>query len=259
MLQSETEKEITTPEKGTPFRRDPGLGEKYELPWIAKRLTHKLRNPLGVITTAASQLEMSAGEPLDEDDVSFLTSIVAAADDLEGILGRFLLFTGAYRLCADRVSLNEIAGWEIESAKLVYGSDRVDVEYSLDSSPLEIYGDYQLLSAMISNVIENAFEAVSEVENGKVSLRTELLENRLGVTVTDNGPGITVQNTATVLCPFVTTKPGKTGIGLTIADYAARMHGGDLVVTSCEAGTVVKIKVTIGNERRRSHAVDTDC
>jgi two-component system sensor histidine kinase FlrB len=50
--------------------------------------------------------------------------------------------------------------------------------------------------------------------------------------VTDTGEGIEKKNIGTVFHPFFTTRPGKMGLGLTLARNVAKAHGGTLELRS---------------------------
>jgi signal transduction histidine kinase len=67
------------------------------------------------------------------------------------------------------------------------------------------------------------------------------------VLVRDEGQGMSPEDLAGALTPFVTTRPGGTGLGLPIARQVAYAHGGDLEITS-EPGVGTQVRVTLGLE-----------
>jgi two-component system sensor kinase FixL len=58
----------------------------------------------------------------------------------------------------------------------------------------------------------------------------------LNVTVSDTGPGIPEEIAEQLFQPFVTTKAGGMGIGLSISRRIIESHGGELSVSRNEAG-----------------------
>jgi signal transduction histidine kinase len=96
--------------------------------------------------------------------------------------------------------------------------------------PTEAYIDARSLESAIYNLVLNACQAATgstHVPEVKVHL-TEV-DERICVTVSDNGSGIPVSVSRTLFNPFVTAeKPNGTGLGLTLARRIAEEHGGSV-------------------------------
>ncbi|TPV32759.1 GHKL domain-containing protein [Paucihalobacter ruber] len=95
----------------------------------------------------------------------------------------------------------------------------------------------QDIGRVLLNLINNAFQAVKEVENPKVVVATKHIDNTVQITVSDNGPGIPEAIKDKIFQPFFTTKPtGQgTGLGLSMSyDIITKGHGGELNVDSKE-------------------------
>lgn len=231
-----------------------------ELPWIAQRLVHKLRNPLSVVMTAASQLEGTAGEPLDDDDIFFLRNIIEASEQLNEILERFDSFAGNRRLEVDFCDINEICTQEIDRGAMsgIVSTGTIETDLRLDKRVGTVPGDYALLQSMVRNVVENARESIAENGSGTINMRTTRKDDIIWICIEDTGPGVPAADIDAVVCPFVTTRSGKTGIGLTIAQTIARRHGGDLTIHSESGVTRIEITLSDNSEGRSRNAVDFD-
>jgi len=92
----------------------------------------------------------------------------------------------------------------------------------------------QDIGRVLLNLINNAFQAVRQVENPKVMVATKQLDNVIQITVIDNGPGIPDSIKDKIFQPFFTTKPtGQgTGLGLSLSYDIVKAHGGQLEFTS---------------------------
>jgi len=96
--------------------------------------------------------------------------------------------------------------------------------------PAEADIDARNLESAIYNLLLNACQAAARsthVPEVKVHLRE--VDERIYVTILDNGPGIPASVRRTLFEPFVTAgKPNGTGLGLTIARRVAEEHGGSV-------------------------------
>jgi signal transduction histidine kinase len=87
------------------------------------------------------------------------------------------------------------------------------------------------------NFLENAVDACvtdSKEKTGyRVVLKCESNPDAIGMSVEDNGMGMTSEQLKRLFTVFYSTKGIKgTGLGLFIADQIIRQHGGDIVVES---------------------------
>ncbi len=104
----------------------------------------------------------------------------------------------------------------------------------------------QDIGRVLLNLINNAFQAVAEVENPKVTLITQQLNNSITIRVADNGPGIPENIRDKIFQPFFTTKPtGQgTGLGLSLSYDIVKAHGGELKVeTKLGEGSTFNIQL----------------
>ena len=217
------------------------------LSWIASRLTHKLRNPLGVIMTAASQIELTEGQTIGEDELFFLNSVLRAAENLNEVLTDFALFA-AVKFCPedtfDIVSLCRIA---LSEATAAHGEENSSCLASFDSDVEEcmMQGDRELFRVMVEKIIENAKDAIAGKPDGNLSIAVSQSDIAIKIRFSDNGPGIPKEIRDIAIEPFVTGKPGQAGLGLAIARRMTILHGGTLEVQSADnAGTTVTLTFT---------------
>ncbi|MEO8721256.1 MAG: ATP-binding protein [Ginsengibacter sp.] len=113
----------------------------------------------------------------------------------------------------------------------------------------------QDIGRVILNLFNNAFYAVKEQKSKNlisyepiVSVSTKKFENRVCITVSDNGSGIPQKVLDKIFQPFFTTKPtGEgTGLGLSLSYDIIKAHGGEIKVESIEnEGTKFIIQLPI--------------
>jgi two-component system sensor histidine kinase FlrB len=106
---------------------------------------------------------------------------------------------------------------------------------------VELDGNRTALTAALTNLVNNAFEAAPDVI---VTLEAKLRGDRVEFTVRDNGPGIAPSIQSRVFEPFFSTRPAGTGLGLAVVKTVAEAHGGDLALHSdVDRGTRIEINL----------------
>lgn len=97
---------------------------------------------------------------------------------------------------------------------------------------MKISMDSNLMTQAVMNIIRNSLDAVANVANPRVDISVSISDGVPFITIKDNGPGLpeTVRNN--LFQPFITTKQGGSGIGLSLTRQICRLHGGDLTISS---------------------------
>lgn len=99
--------------------------------------------------------------------------------------------------------------------------------------------DWSRLRRMLDAVMSNA---TTHAGPGAITISLELTDDEIALEVSDSGPGMSPDQVATALEPFVSHgSTAGVGIGATIADRLARAAGGSFELHSDGAGTTVAI------------------
>ena len=94
--------------------------------------------------------------------------------------------------------------------------------------------------------MHNGVDAVLETA-GEVAMSWSATADAVEISVIDEGAGIS--GTANLFVPFFTTKPGGTGIGLTLARQIAEAHDGVLTLSDrsgAARGTIARLRLPAG-------------
>jgi signal transduction histidine kinase len=209
---------------------------------MSASLAHEIRNPLASIRSAVEQL---ARMPRASEDEQILSSLVQReADRLSRILGEFLDFARTNAAKIQRVNLIDIAR---NAARLAGAHPNrapgVEIRDFFPSTPLMMDADEDLLHRAMYNLLLNAIQA--SPPNGEIRIEAgELSASQLpqgnqkfekgayAILVTDKGAGVPPEIRDRLFDPFVTTKPGGSGLGLSIVQRAAEAHGGLVTVSA---------------------------
>lgn len=210
-------------------------------------LRHELNNRIAPIMGYADML-IEASE--EERKKRWAASISAATQDMADLIEALRnlqdLETGTYELTKRRIPVGVILETVIENLK-ASGSHEVDVVFTPAESEAEIEVDVNLMNGVFLNLLKNAAEHVSSIEEEKVvSVSVTKQYDRILISITNGGPPIPEDRLDSFFEKFNTKgKEGGTGLGTTYAALVTRAHGGDISVTSTqETGTTVT--VTLG-------------
>jgi signal transduction histidine kinase len=112
--------------------------------------------------------------------------------------------------------------------------------------PAEADIDARNLESAIYNLLLNACQAATHSTHApEVKIHLAEADERIYVTILDNGPGIAASVRRTLFDPFVTAgKPNGTGLGLTLARRIAEEHGGSVCLEESNRGTVFTLSLT---------------
>ena len=106
----------------------------------------------------------------------------------------------------------------------------------------EISADPELLHRALANLVLNAIDAMPE--SGELTIATKMMGNRVDISVTDTGSGLTPEECERLFTPYYTTKQHGTGLGLAIVQSVVSDHGGKISVQSAkEKGTTFRIEL----------------
>jgi two-component system, NtrC family, nitrogen regulation sensor histidine kinase NtrY len=112
-------------------------------------------------------------------------------------------------------------------------NENIQVSWEIKPPDLEIVADNKQIAQVLINLLKNSVEALKNQPGGKIILKSEInTDNKVFISVTDNGPGITNELLDKIFIPFFTTKENGSGIGLSLSRQIIQMHGGSLKVDS---------------------------
>jgi len=106
---------------------------------------------------------------------------------------------------------------------------KVDVEFVEGISDVSM--DKIQIQQVVLNLIRNAIDAMQGVPAKKLTIKTVEDADGAVVSVSDTGPGLAEEVAARLFQPFVTTKEGGMGIGLSVCRSIVEAHGGRIWAT----------------------------
>lgn len=126
---------------------------------------------------------------------------------------------------------------------------RVDVRFRPSTLP-KIKGSAAEFVQVWSNIIKNACDAMERTDQPHIDIQTKLSNQRILVTIANNGPEIDEQTRRKIFQPNFTTKKGGLsfglGLGLSIVKRIISENGGTVVVKSDKERTIFRVKLPLG-------------
>ena len=215
---------------------------------VAQRIAHEIKNPLTPIQLSADRIR---GYALRLEDKSLKDrtqmhelilqcagTIGEEVHSLKNLVDEFSRFARFPQVKPVPTQLNQI----VESSLGFYaGSDNnITIQTELSPELPLIAADPELLRRVISNLVRNASEALSDApgknasnnSNREILIRTRYLEDSDSVelTVADSGSGISPEHKEGLFLPFFSTKENGMGLGLAIVRRIIDEHQGTIRV-----------------------------
>jgi len=206
---------------------------------LAASLSHEILHPIATARNNARAgtrfLEMNP--PNLEEAREALACVVRDTDRAKDIIGRLRDHIKKAPPRKESFGLNEAINEVLVMVRSAITKNKIAVSNHLMDRLVPIRGDRVQLQQVLVNLILNAVEAMSSVEDGvrELSIRTEQREtDSILFAVQDSGPGINPGDLERVFEPFYTTKTSGIGMGLSICRSIINGHGGRLWVTPNE-------------------------
>ncbi len=191
---------------------------------------HKIKNSLGALQTAASQLSLQYGEVITDDDLSLIRIIESSAENITGIVERFGTYSTCRMKSCEPVDLGNIISGLVTRFRRD-NNTVCDILLIASDTPVFIAGDRDQIETAVAELLDNA--CLSGREHGpiRVTLKKEIdtifltIEN--GMAPSDRRQKMTAE---TIMEPFISTQNNRAGMGLPIARKVIADHGGTLGV-----------------------------
>ncbi|BFR47528.1 two-component sensor histidine kinase [Nitratidesulfovibrio sp. HK-II] len=213
---------------------------------LAAGVAHEINNPLAIINEkaglASDLMELARDFPERDRFRALVDAILRSVERCRSITHRLLGFSRRMDVNIEQLDVNDVLKETMSFLEQEALHRSITTSASLDQAMPRIASDRGQLQQVFLNILNNAFAAVPD--GGSVTLATWLRDpDTVGVSIKDNGKGMSDEVLRHIFEPFFTTKKTSgTGLGMFITYGIIRRLGGDIAVQSKEgAGTTVTV------------------
>jgi two-component system sensor histidine kinase CpxA len=224
---------------------------------LLKDVSHELRSPLARLSVALGLARQRATPEVAPELESSLNRIELEADRLNQLIERLLtisrLESGTDGLRNTMLSLRKLVEQVAHDAEYETPGRGCRVTTPAEAADeFLVEADPDLLRSAVENVVRNATRYTAEGTTVEVRLERQqaVSGEEIVVRVLDSGPGVPDEALPKIFEPFYrlddarNRQTGGAGLGLSIADRAIRLHGGQLRASNRkEGGLEVEIRI----------------
>jgi signal transduction histidine kinase len=230
---------------------------------VSDNIAHDLKTPL---TRLRTRLETVLREPTGPEAMrAAVEATIAEADQLIGVFDALLKIArveagapGEGRVTFDAAALVEDLG-ELYQPVVEEVSGRLEVRAR---GPIPLPANRALVAQALTNLLDNALKYGAPADGGPpaLTLSAEAVGGEVRFTVTDRGPGIPAGERARAVERFVRldasrSRPGS-GLGLSLVQAVARLHGGRLELSDASPGLAVTLAIPVAMADNGSKRVE---
>ena len=203
---------------------------------LAAGVAHEINNPLAIINQKAGLMkdliETASNFKEKQKFIELTDAILKSIERCSTITHRLLGFARRMDVEYEDLSLNDVMQEVISFLEKEAIHRNIKIELHLDENLPRVSSDRGQLQQVFLNILSNAFAALSD--NGNIIIRTwDEDTETVGVSIQDDGCGMSEKDLENIFEPFFTTKKGYgTGLGLPITYGIIKKMSGTIIVDS---------------------------
>jgi C4-dicarboxylate-specific signal transduction histidine kinase len=186
---------------------------------LSAGIIHEINNPLNFATTGLYVLK-NQGQQLAKEEPDEFTDILHDVEDgvkrVKDIVADLRSFTHPGSEDRGQVRISEVATTALRLLSAEW-KEKVEIELKVPTD-LECRANKNKLTQVFVNLIQNALDALNSrseaTESPLIRIVGHRVENKIHISIRDNGEGIEPENLNKVFDPFFTTRPVGKGMGM---------------------------------------------
>jgi len=225
-----------------------------------ENMSHEIRTPLNAIVGYSEMID----DCINEQDYNTIKDLIGSFKEVMyrvlnlygNIVEVFQIDSGELRLDMVILNVNQVLKSVYNKKKEKAQKKNLNFYLRLNENDLNIKIDWVRFERIINSLVDNA---IKYTDSGDVVISSDIINNKVQITIADTGRGIKTDNILSLYEPFVQDEDGYTrkyegaGLGLTIAYKLTMLMGGKLDINSNEnIGTSIVLTFPRSNSRDKN-------
>ncbi|WP_298518568.1 HAMP domain-containing sensor histidine kinase [uncultured Kordia sp.] len=211
-------------------------------------MSHEIINTITPISSLAENLDSLLQDEPDEDTLEELSQGLKIIKKRSSHLNNFV---NTYRQLSELplpdkkdINFTETVQQTLDLFAQEFKEKNIQLDFHHKEN-IQLLADKQQLEQVVINLISNCLYALKEAENPTITVTINADNNRVHLTVSDNGIGISKKIKNNIFIPYFTTRKEGSGIGLTLTKSIVEMHDGTIFFKSENGLTTFTLSFSI--------------
>lgn len=203
-------------------------------------VSHELKTPLTSMLAFTDILKRNKNDHLSEKELEYLTVIQRNGHRLSILIDDLVdvakFDAGTLQISINEFDVRELLDDIVQSFEPIMEGKQQDLRLTAPEGPILLNGDQARIAQVVTNLISNASKY--SPKGTSVIVEANVAGDRLGISVSDSGQGISEEDQDKLFNPFFRVEsdvesavPG-TGLGLAISRSIVELHDGEINVES---------------------------
>ncbi|MFC0022639.1 ATP-binding protein [Neobacillus cucumis] len=211
---------------------------------MAAGIAHEIRNPLSSLK-GFTQLQHERFP----DTNDYYPIMIQEIDRINSIVDDLMYIGKPKKIMFEKASIEEIVAYTLSIIQYQAERQGITIETIMAGPLPPLHCDEKQLKQVFINLIKNAIEAMPL--GGRIQIHVKVIDKqqKLTISIQDEGVGIANENILNLGEPFFTTKKDGTGLGLMVTNQIINDHFGEIKIESfLNVGTKVIVILPIINK-----------
>mgnify|MGYP005989853645 CR=1 FL=1 len=194
-------------------------------------MSHEIINTITPISSLSENLDSLLQEEIDDE--TFL-EISQGLKIIKRRSHHLTQFVDTYRTLAElpmpkkeKININNVVKNTLLLFEQEFSSKKIEIQFN-HAIETTINADKQQIEQVLINLLSNCLHALVNIKNPQITITLSKEINRVHLTVSDNGIGISKEIKDTIFVPYFTTRKDGSGIGLTLTKSIIEAHNGSI-------------------------------
>ncbi|TWU00830.1 sensor histidine kinase [Stieleria varia] len=209
---------------------------------LAYGLSHEINNPLANISTRAQQLQREESDPQRHAVLQRIVDQVYRAHEM---IADLMFYANPPMVNPVRLDLVPLVADVLPAMQSAAEVQRIRIEFQQVVGSAWVSGDRSMIGEAVRGLVRNAAEAIGQ--RGTIIVSVEQEGERFQIRVADSGPGLSARDREHAFDPYYSGREAGRGLGLGLCRVyrVARLHQGDVALTTGPTGCVATLTLPI--------------